>query len=556
MCGGKRRLGIFARIKNSQKRGTIPRNFFAYPEPMPFDSPHRNPRSHARNIVSVVVLLWLLQSAEAQPRKTHSFRTSSPGPSELIIDSDPSAQLLEGFKLIQNANAGDPVAEHELGLRYLFGRDLPADTAKAVFWIKKAADQSLLTAKYNLAILINNGWGIEWNPFEAFRLFQSAAKGNMPEALYMVAMSYVDDLVVPRDWNTAHAYLSQAAELDFKPAKEVLAEFAKRGIHITKDTSGTKSADQASATSSDKKTSPDTSWKPVFLDLQRDPPTALDDTTLLKEAYREANITTRYSIEPQPLKHRRLEEDTGMVRILEAAEIGNPEALALIGRLYEEGIGVARDATLACEYYIRAVRFDSPRASQLLWKLAQNDPFRKQLDERSKQNDPVALFDWAGLTALRFDMTLNDQQALELLEKSAQQHHLPAMVERGLCSYQGRWVPRDKNAAIAIWNEAVSYGSKEAKVRIAAAKVTGDFIDHAYNVNLPILFDAAQDGALIAQLALAYCYEHGLGLRENKGEAAKLYRVCAQRGSQNAFQSLRNMYDQIRPKEKEFVIDE
>jgi uncharacterized protein len=514
-------------------------------------------RSPSGAVLPVVAILLLSQYAEAQPRKSHSFRTSAPGPSALIVESDPSAQLLEGFILIQKANSGDPVAEQEVGLRYLFGRDFPADTVKAAFWIKKAADQGLLTAKYNLAILTNNGWGVEWNPFEAYRLFLSAAKGDMVEAEYMVGLTYVDDLVVPRDWNTAYAYLTKAAAQGFKPAKEVLAEFAKRGIHLSKDSTGTQPVSADSAKLADNgKGKPDTAWTPVFLDLQRDPPTALDDTTLLKEVYREANITTHYSIETQPVKRHSVEEDTGMVRIVEAANWGNPEALTLIGRLYEEGIGVERDLTLAAEYYIRAVRFDSPRASLLLWKLVQKSEFRTQLDERSRRNDPVALFVWAGLTALRYDLTLNDQKALELLEKSADQHHIPALIELGLCSYQGRWVKQDRNAAVAIWNDAAALGSKEATVRIAAAKVTGDFSDHQYSVYLPILFDAAQEGAIIAQLAVAHCYEYGFGLKENKGEAARLYRLCAQRGNQNAFQALRAMYDEIRPHQKEFVIDQ
>ncbi len=507
--------------------------------------------------VLLTVSLLLTHIAFAQPRKTRSFRTSVQGPSTLIVESDPSAQLLEGFILIQKANSGDPVAEQEVGLRYLFGRDFPADTAKAASWIKKAADQSLLTAKYNLAILSNNGWGVEWNPFEAFKLFLAAAKGNMVEAEYMVGLSYVDDLVVPRNWNTAYEYLSHAADHGFKPATEVLAEFTKRGVHFNKDSATTRpEVKDTPKTAVNNKGKPDTSWTPVFLDLQRDPPNALDDTTLLKEAYREANITARYAMENQALKHHRVEEDTGMVRIIEAAESGNPEALTLIGRLYEQGIGVDRDFTLASEYYIRAVRFDSPRASQLLWKLDQNAEFRKQLDERSQHNDPVALFVWAGLTALQYDATLNEQKALELLEKSAERHHIPALIELGLCDYQGRWVKQDRDAAIAIWNEAASLGSKEAKVRIAAAKVTGDFSNHMYSIYLPILFDAAQEGALMAQLALAYCYEHGFGLQASKAEAARLYRDCAQRGNQNAFQSLRRMYDEVRPKEREFVIEQ
>ena len=514
-------------------------------------------RLDVRYALTFGLIILLSHGITAQPRKSHSFRTSPPGPSALIVDSDPAAQLLEGFILIQKANSGDPVAEQEVGLRYLFGRDFPADTVKAAFWIRKAAEQGLLTAKYNLAILVNNGWGTEWNPFEAFRLFLEAAKGQVMEAQYMVGITYVDNLVVARNWNIAYRYLSESAALGFKPAKEVLGEFKKRGIHVDTTSNAAQLAKADTGTTVvTAKGKPDTAWTPIFLDLQRDPPTAVNDTTLLKDVYREANITARNSLSSQPVKLHRVEEDTGMARIIEAANAGNPESLTLIGRLYEEGIGFDRDLVLAAEYYIRAVRFDSPRASQLLWKLVQQDEFRRQLDERSKQNDPVALFVWAGLTALQYDATLNSQQALELLQKSADLHHVPALIELGLCYYQGRWVSHDRDAAIALWKKAASEGSEEAKVRIAAAMVTGDFSDHEYTANLPILFGAAREGVLIAQLALAYCYEHGYGLQKDKGEAARLYRICAERGSQNAFVSLRRMYDEIRPKEKEFVIEQ
>jgi TPR repeat protein len=251
-----------------------------------------------------------------------------------------------------------------------------------------------------------------------------------------------------------------------------------------------------------------------------------------------------------------VEDDSTMARMNEAAEYGNPEALTLIGRLYEKGMIVERNLILAAEYYIRAVRFDSPRASQLLFNLIRRDDFQKVLNEQSKRDDPDVLFVWAGLTALQFDQTLNDQKALELLEKAARAHHVPSLIELGLCSYQGRWVKQNRNAALAIWNEAASYGSNEARVRIAAAKLTGESDGREFGVYLPILYEAAQEGSLIAELALAYCYEQGKGIQINKGEAAKLYRICAERGSQNAYNSLKRMYDEVRPKEKEFVVDE
>lgn len=50
---------------------------------------------------------------------------------------DLSYQLLQQFKLVQIANSGDPLAQHELGLRLLTGEGIAADTVTAVYWIKK-----------------------------------------------------------------------------------------------------------------------------------------------------------------------------------------------------------------------------------------------------------------------------------------------------------------------------------------------------------------------------------------------------------------------------------
>ena len=62
---------------------------------------------------------------------------------------DLAYQIWQKFRLTQEANAGDPLAQHELGLRFLLGEGVPADTAQAVYWIKKAADHNLTSAKYN-----------------------------------------------------------------------------------------------------------------------------------------------------------------------------------------------------------------------------------------------------------------------------------------------------------------------------------------------------------------------------------------------------------------------
>ena len=60
---------------------------------------------------------------------------------------------------------------------------------------------------------------------------------------------------------------------------------------------------------------------------------------------------------------------------------------------------------------------------------------------------------------------------------------------------------------------------------------------------------------MLAEVALGYCYETGTGLPRNPGAAAQFYVTAARRGSQDAYRALRRMYDDIRPKGKEFQIE-
>src|SRR3972149_5120703 len=110
-----------------------------------------------------------------------SFEKKPSGPGAMIKESDIDYQLWEGFLLVRKANAGEPAAQHELGIRYLQGKGFAADTVKAVFWFMKAADQDFDLANYNLGILAMNGWGMQWNPFQSYASFLRAAKKRSEE---------------------------------------------------------------------------------------------------------------------------------------------------------------------------------------------------------------------------------------------------------------------------------------------------------------------------------------------------------------------------------------
>jgi formylglycine-generating enzyme required for sulfatase activity len=87
-----------------------------------------------------------------QPQPNPSKETALPGP--------PPVTTLE---------------EDEMGDRYLFGRGVEQDYAKAMEWYRKAADQGFPDAQRNVGVLYENGWGVAKDIDQARVWYQKAA---------------------------------------------------------------------------------------------------------------------------------------------------------------------------------------------------------------------------------------------------------------------------------------------------------------------------------------------------------------------------------------------
>ena len=476
---------------------------------------------------------------------------ASDGP-QLIRPSDVTYQLWEALMLMRRANGGDPVAQEELGFRYFLGKGFPADTAKAAYWIEKAADQNMPIAQYNMGVFLNNGWGIPWNPFKAYERFKSAAEDSLPEGEFAFGLFYTDNLVVHRDLETAYKWLKLAEDAKYEPAKKIIDEFIKRGLLAHTDSSRTKDAKRDSSLGVSNQP-----IEPLYLDYGPDTSSNVSDLTLLNEAYKEGSAKFRKALGVTNLFEKGAENDTTAIGVIEAAaSVGSPEALAVLGRCYEKGTGVPRDRILAAEQYLRAARMDSRHGLALLLRLVREKGFIKKVAERTKAGDYDAAFVWAGLTELGLDHQLLDDQAFHLLLTAADHDNIPSLIELGRCYYTGQWTSRNPALGARCWERAAEDGSRDAEIRLAAAAVISDSAasDAALADTIEILSDGVGDGSMIAQLALGFCYEHGVGVRRDTPMAVKLYRDCAQRGSESAYNALLAMYNKLRPKEKIFDV--
>jgi TPR repeat protein len=516
-------------------------------------------------LLALAALLFplLTDGAAAQNPNSPVFRNYQPPRLSRPSKYSSAVKQWTVFMLQREANAGDPLAQFELGLRYLYGMGLGTDTLQAARWIAQAAAQNHVPARFNFAIMLYNGWGVEWNPFEAFRHFRYAAERGMPEAQHAMGVMYLNNLVVPRDYLEAARWIVQSAKGDYAPAIEAKKRLVERGYIRDEDTTATgrdtlelgPAAALAEAAQKDESAAGHGGWTPIFLDFERDSiSTGVPTRELIGDFISSVDLPAADSLVFASMLDARPHIDsTALIALRQYARYNNPEAVILLGRCYEEGIILPKEPVAAASSYVRAVYLDSPRGAPLLIHMLRTGTLYQRVESEAYGGSAEAQFVWAGLAALELDQRPTENMALDLLKRSSAKGNTHAMVQLGLGYYTGRWVEQDREAAVALWQRASSLHDREGAERLASAVVLGTTQSEDVQEALRLLEEDAAMGSMLAQVALAYSYEKGIGRTPNKGIAAMLYRGCYARGSQNAFRALQRMHNEIRPNEMPFI---
>ncbi len=492
--------------------------------------------------------------------KSLAFKNNKPERrTSFFYQPDLAYQIWQQFTLMREANNGDALAQHELGLRYLLGDGFDADTIQGAYWIKKAADQNLMAAKFNYGILLINGWGTEWNPFEAFKCFSEAANSGMDQAQYIFGLLHADNLIVKRNWNKAYYWVKKAADSGFEEAQNILPELEDKVPLASNDSLNIFNIPDTTISQDDKTKSLTSSIGLVYIDfdLIADTIRSVSDKELLTDLLNTGNDILADTLGIKTKDDSVAVYDSLRLEVLNNfANTGSPEALTLLGRFYETGFIYEKNLVTAAMYYLRAVRMDSPRAPFLLWELIRNENFNSMLQQYVREENTDAMYVWYGLNNLGLDNQITAEDAINLLLKAASKNHIPSLVELGLNYYTGRNVVQNHEAAVRNWTQALKLGSKEAEVRIETAKIFV-YIDSPDPVSSTRrLKSLSEEGSVLAQVTLAYCSEKGIGMKKSEAEAVKYYRYAAQRGSRYAYRELKRLYDSIRPTESQFVTED
>lgn len=157
------------------------------------------------------------------------------------------AALLLSY-LMPLAEQGDLQAQIDLGLVYMFGSIVPADSQAAFQWLnlalenKSSSQNNKLRARAQsfLAYLYLSGQGVQRDIDKAFELLKAAEKYNDPDALfglgsYYMHQSYVDYNNEQGHFKTAFGYFQKAAALGHPSAYYEMSVMYEYGRSVKQD---------------------------------------------------------------------------------------------------------------------------------------------------------------------------------------------------------------------------------------------------------------------------------------------------------------------------------
>ncbi len=207
-----------------------------------------------------------------------------------------------------------------------------------------------------------------------------------------------------------------------------------------------------------------------------------------------------------------------------AADLGNMEAVARVGRFYLKGFGVEKNVQLAMKMLKRAVEAGSVMGQYLLGICYE------------KGNG----------------VEKNISEAVKYYRKAAEQGFAKAQNNLGICYENGNGVEKNISEAVKYYRKAAEQGLAEAQCNLAICYTFGQGISVDYSEAVKWYRKAAEQGLAEAQCNLGNCYGFGQGISVDYSEAVKWYRKAAEQGLVEAQYNLGTCYEDGEVVEKDY----
>ena len=333
-------------------------------------------------------------------------------------------KALSAFMDIE-AHSKSRYVEYRIGKMHVAGLGTEQDYEEAAGWFEMAASRNHKYAQYSLAGLYYRGQGVEQNYKTAFRLYGKSAAQRVPYANYELAKMYRDGIGTEKD--------AEEAELNFE---EAFYGF-KRLEEQSHDDKLQYRLGQMLYTGTG---------------TEKDVEAAI---RYFEKAARLGNVHAQYMLGKVYLDessgHRNPEK--AVLWLTKAADNGNSMAQYAMGKLYRDGEHVEKDIAKAVELFTKA----------------------------AEQNNSFAQYQLGKLYLLGQDVPRDVEAAVRWLTMSAEQNNQYAQYVLGKLYLMGRDVPRDREAAMRWFTLSAEQGNIYARF----------FLDHPDAYRDPPLILAA-----------------------------------------------------------------
>ena len=134
------------------------------------------------------------------------------------------------------AGASNPKAMNALGLIYLEGKGIQADTVVGIQYLESAGKNGYPQAWHNLAIVYKYGRaGVKQNLAKAYAYMELAAKSNYPIGLYDAGYMLYKGLGCVQSYPKAFDYFMSGAKQNYSPAMYMLGLCYRNGYGVTRN---------------------------------------------------------------------------------------------------------------------------------------------------------------------------------------------------------------------------------------------------------------------------------------------------------------------------------
>lgn len=232
------------------------------------------------------------------------------------------------------------------------------------------------------------------------------------------------------------------------------------------------------------------------------------------------------------------------------AEVGDAEAMAILGGLYANGSCVEHDDGEAVRWYRDAAELgDAGAMSDLAFMYAVGRGVSKDESEAARWYHLAAMLGHATAASNLGLMYANGQgvetdysEAVSWYRRAADMGHAAGMFNLGFMYAQGKGVPRDDREAVGWYRKAANLRFTEAMFNLALMYADGRGVVQDDREAVKWYRAAAELGSAVAMSNLGLMYAGGRGVLQDDGEAVAWCRKAADLGEVGAMATLGFMY--------------